>query len=70
MQPVERAIDQFAETIERISERPAIGGIALPVTGIVRRDHVIAIGKVRDQIAEHARVVSKSDRPALASMCR
>ena len=59
-QLVEQAIDQFAETVERIGELPTIWGIAFTVTGIIGRDHVIAIGKVRDQIAEHMRRGRKS----------
>ena len=34
LQLVERTIDQFAETVERIGERPTIGGIALPVSAM------------------------------------
>ena len=52
---IEQATHQLTEAIERVGKLGAVGHVALPVTGIVRCDHVIAVGKRRDQVAEHVR---------------
>src|SRR5262249_55331746 len=51
----EQAVDQFAVAVEGIGECGAVGHIALPETWIVGRDHVIAVRKLRNEIAEHMR---------------
>ena len=50
---IEQAVNQFPEAIERVGELCAVGHIALPVAWVVGGNNAIAVGKRRDQIAEH-----------------
>ena len=52
---VEQPVDQFGEAVEGVGESGAIRHVALAEARIVRRDHAVAVGQRRDQVAEHVR---------------
>jgi hypothetical protein len=66
-------IDRRGEIVERVREQLAGGHRAVPESGIVGRDDVIAIGELGDQVAKHLRArresVQQQDRGRVARAC-
>ena len=57
---IEQAVDQLGEAVERVGEFGPVRHVALAVARIVGCDHVIAVGKGGDEVAEHVRRGRKS----------
>ena len=54
-EPGQQAVDQLGVVVEGVGEGRPVRHVALAVARIVRRDHAVAVGERRDQVAEHVR---------------